>query len=516
MSGKVTAVLCTVFIAFTFCQKKEREEVSEGPSSPNIVIFYADDLGYGDLSCYGATAVRTPAIDRLAENGVRFTDAHSSAATCTPSRYSLLTGSFAFRNNARVLPGDAPLLIDTARFTLPKMLKKAGYATGVVGKWHLGLGNGNLDWNEPINLGPDDVGFDYSFLLPATNDRVPTVFVENGTVAGLKGPNALRVSYHEPFAGEPTARKNREVLRYQGDDQHSDAIVNGVGRIGFLTGGDSALWVDEEFPDIFTEKALSFIDKNKAEPFFLFYSFSAIHAPRLPNSRFKGKTGMGVRGDAILQMDWCVEKIMDHLKKNGLEENTLVIFTSDNGPVLNDGYEDKSVELLGDHTPWGPFSGGKYSALEAGTRVPTIVNWPARIDTPSVSDALLTQTDLLASLARLVDVKLPEGEAPDSFSQLEAWLGQDTTGRKEILEESSFTLSLRRGDWKYIFPAKKEPFFISRVKNIRPGFSTTDQLYDLSNDVKEENNLATENPEVTHSMKERILEIRQGKSTRPQ
>ena len=174
---------------------------------PNIVIIYADDVGWGDLSCYGATRVKTPNLDRLASDGIRFTDAHSSAATCTPSRFSLLTGIYSFRNErARVLPGDAPLLIQPGSMTLPAILQKQGYKTGAVGKWHLGLGEGEVDWNTDIKPGPREVGFDYSFLLPATGDRVPTVFVENQRVVGLDPKDPIRVNYDKPVGSEPARR----------------------------------------------------------------------------------------------------------------------------------------------------------------------------------------------------------------------------------------------------------------------------------------------------------------------
>lgn len=483
------------------------------PSHPNIVIIYVDDLGYADVGCYGAEGVETPSIDRLAEMGLRFTDAHCSAATCTPSRFSLLTGSYAFRNQAAILPGDAPLLIRPGTATLASMLKKAGYRTGVVGKWHLGLGDGYVDWNEEIEPGPLEIGFDYSFLLPATGDRVPCVYVENHHVVGLDPDDPINISYSEMVGEEPTGLTHPGMLKVKADTQHSQTIINGVSRIGYMTGGARARWVDEEFPDVFTGKAVDFIKDNKDQPFFLYFSFHDIHVPRIPNPRFAGKSSMGSRGDAIVQMDWCTGEIIRTLEEHGLAENTLVIFTSDNGPVLDDGYADKAVELIGNHNPSGPFRGGKYSVFEAGTRVPTIVYWPSVVK-PGVSDALTTQVDLFATLAGMVGVDLEKDDAPDSYDMLPAWLGESEDGREIMLEEA-FTFALRQGDWKYIQPlpdGKQVPGWF-RNKDIESGLSSEAQLYDLSNDLGELDNIAGSNPVKVEELNDLLEEImKAGKS----
>lgn len=424
---------------------------SEYPEGkPNILIIYGDDLGYGDVGINGAKGVNTPYIDQLAKNGINFTDAHCSSATSTPSRYSLLTGSYAFRNNAAILPGDAPLLIDPGKGTLPSMLQKAGYKTAVIGKWHLGLGRGEVNWNEEIKPGPREVGFDYSFLIPATGDRVPCVYIENQHVVGSEANDPITVSYVQEFDDYPTGTEHPELLRMKSDSQHSNTIINGIGRIGYMKGGEKTLWVDEEFPILLTNKAKTFMEENQSSPFFLYFSFHDIHVPRVPNPMFIGKSTMGPRGDAIAQMDWCVGQLIKKIEELDLSRNTLIILTSDNGPVLDDGYEDRAVELLGDHKPTGPFSGGKYSAFEAGTRVPTIVSWPGVV-TPGISDALLSQVDLYASLAQLTGQELVLNDAPDSQGLLNTWLGKSRKGRKLMLEES-FTLAIRDGKWKYINP----------------------------------------------------------------
>ncbi|MDT0677901.1 sulfatase-like hydrolase/transferase [Autumnicola musiva] len=487
-------------------ENSDKQDSLQKPNKPNIVLLYVDDLGYADLSSYGAKGVETPHTDSLARNGVMFTDAHSSAATCTPSRYSLLTGNYAFRNNAAILPGDAPLLIDTSMVTLPKMLQNAGYTTGVVGKWHLGLGYGKVNWNEPVTPGPAEVGFDYSFLLPATGDRVPTVFLEDDKVLNLSKDDPIKVSYEEKVGDRPLGTEKPELLKMKADLQHSQTIVNGISRIGYMSGGESAEWIDEEFPFIFTEKASNFITRNKANPFFLYFSFHDIHVPRAPNERFQGKSDMGRRGDAIVQMDYVVGEIKKILEKEGLAENTMIIFTSDNGPVLDDGYDDKAVELVGEHDPAGPFRGGKYSIYEGGTRVPMIVYWPGTVE-PRKSAAMMNQLDFYASLAELVGQDMG-GQIIDSENHLDALLGRTEKGREVMLEEA-FTLALRDGDWKYIQPFTDGsiPDWMAN-KDIEAGLKSAPQLYDLSRDKAEQHNLAHENPEMVKKYEQMIKDIK--------
>ena len=480
---------------------------------PNIVLIYADDVGYGDLSCYGATRVRTPNLDRLAGAGVRFTNAHASSATCTPSRYSLLTGQYAWRQRGTgVLPGDASLIITPGRPTLPAMLQQAGYRTGAVGKWHLGLGSGNLDWNGEIRPGPLDVGFDESFIIPATGDRVPCVFVENRRVFGLDPKDPIRVSYEQPIGNEPTGRGNPEMLRVQPSHGHDQAIVNGVSRIGYMTGGRSALWVDEDIADVITARATRFIDRNKAHPFFLYFATHDIHVPRLPNKRFTGKTGMGPRGDAIAELDWSVGQVLGALDRNGLARNTLVIFSSDNGPVVDDGYRDQAIEKLGDHKPAGPLRGGKYSVFDGGTRVPMMVRWPGHVKPDSMSAALIGQVDLYASFAALTGQSLAADSAPDSFDMLPALLGERKDGRSWLIEHAG-TLALIEGDWKFIQPGSGSK--VNRNTGTELGNDPQPQLYDLSKDPGETNNLAAQEPERLKAMLASLERIRAQPRSRP-
>jgi arylsulfatase A len=469
---------------------------------PNILIIYADDVGYGDLGCYGATAVQTPTLDRLAAQGIRFTSAYATASTCTPSRYSLLTGEYAFRNTgAVILPGNAPLIIDPAKTTLASLLKEKGYATALVGKWHLGLGLADqpLDWNGEIKPGPRELGFDYSFHMAATGDRVPTVFIENGRIVNLDPDDPVKVSYTEPVGHEPTGLSHPELLKVEADEQHAKTITDGTSRIGYMSGGKSALWTDETMPGTFLQKAVEFIETPRAEPFFLYYATHENHVPRLPHPRFRGSSGLGVRGDAIVEMDWGVGVLIESLARRHQLTNTLIIFTSDNGPVLFDGYYDGALEKNGDHHPAGPWRGGKYSAWEGGTRMPFIVSWPGRIQ-PGISSAMISQVDLLASFAALTGAEVPAGQARDSRNLLDALLGQSLTGRDQLVEQGVNLQALRCGDWKYLPPGKvsnrNRIGVVSRDSIAEPG-----ALYYLPEDPSEQNNLAAQYPAKVREMR---------------
>lgn len=480
----------------------------QSPSRPNILLIYADDVGYGDLSCYGATLVKTPNLDRIASQGVRFTDAHSSAATCTPSRYSLLTGEYSFRMpNAQVLPGDAPALIRPGRATLPSTLRQAGYRTSIVGKWHLGLGDGNVDWNGEIRPGPLDIGFDESFIIPATGDRVPTVYVEGRRVHNLDPADPITVNYKDKIGNEPTGRENPDLLRVRPSHGHDMTIVNGVSRIGWMTGGKRARWVDEDMADVITSRAVSFIERNRRNPFFLYFSTHDIHVPRMPHQRFSNATPMGRRGNVIAELDWCAGELLKALDRHGLTRNTIVLFTSDNGPVVDDGYHDEAVTRLGAHRPAGPFRGGKYSNFEAGTRVPFMLSWPGRVKAGKVSDALVSQVDLLRSFAELTGQITPTGQAADSQNLLPALLGESGNGRSELVQQAS-VLSLRQGPWKYIPPSKGER--VNRNVNIETGNDPEPQLYNLADDPGETRNLAANQPDRIAAMKTRLERIRAG------
>ncbi len=441
-----------------------------------------------------------------------FTNAHCTSATSTPSRYSLLTGEYAWRRKGTgVATGDAQAIIKPGRTTIATIMQNAGYKTGVVGKWHLGLGNdGGADWNGDIQAGPMDIGFDYNFIIPATGDRVPCVFIENRRVVGLDPNDPIKVSFSDPILVEPTGKDHPELLKLLPSHGHDQTIVNGISRIGYMSGGKSALWIDEDIADTITTKAVKFIEENKDKPFFLYFSTHDIHVPRVPNPRFTGKSGMGPRGDAILEFDWSVGQILNCLDFLELSENTLVILTSDNGPVVDDGYQDQAVELLNGHRPAGPLRGGKYSLFDGGTRVVFVTRWKGKI-APGISHALFSQVDLMASLASLTEQKLSSEAGPDSFDHLNVLLGKSDKGRDWLVEHAR-KLTIIKGDWKYIEPAYGEK--ILKNTNTETGNDTLPQLYNLRTDLGEKNNVASENSVIVKELKDLLDKIKNDERTR--
>lgn len=478
---------------------------------PNVIIVIADDLGYGDISAYGSQ-LKTPNIDRIAQGGLRFTRGYAASATSTPSRYGLLTGRYPWRGNVDILPGDSPLIIPTDRPTIATMFRERGYKTCAIGKWHLGLGKGNSDWNKPVAPGPREIGFDDSFIMAATNDRVPCVYFSNGSVVGLDPADPISVSYRKNFPGEPTGRDNPEMLTMHPSPNHGHAgtIVNGVSRIGFMKGGKAARWNDREMANTLSREALDFIRRNKDAPFFMYYALHQPHVPRIPNPKFVGKSGLGARGDVILEADAQVGELLDFLKAENLDKNTLIVFTSDNGPVLDDGYADEAVALAKakNYSPTGKLRGGKYSLYEGGTRVPFIVNWRGKIRA-GVSDVPVSQLDLFASLAALVGGNVPAGT--DSQNHLGVFLGKEKIGRKNFVVEAMGSLAFREGDFVYI-PAHPKKSPIAWATGNETGNAKVDALYKISagNEAQREN-LAEKLPEKARAMREAMLSATGGR-----
>jgi arylsulfatase A-like enzyme len=485
---------------------------------PNVVILYADDLGYGDTGCYGATAVHTPNIDRLAKEGLRFTDGHAAAATCTPSRYALMTGEYPWRKpGTGVLPGDAALIIAPGRTTLPSIFKSAGYATAAIGKWHLGLGEkGKLDWNGEIQPGPREIGFDYSFIIPATGDRVPCVYVENGRIANLDPKDPIEVNYQHKIGNEPTGKENPDLLKVHPSHGHDMTIVNGISRIGWMTGGKAAIWNDEEMSDTLARKAVAFIEQHHDQPFFVYFATHDIHVPRVPHRRFAGKTPLGPRGDVIDEVDDSFGQILAALDRLHLTDNTIVIVSSDNGPVLDDGYKDQAVEKVDGHKPAGPLRGSKYSAFEGGTREPFIVRWPGHVK-PGVSDALVCQVDFLASFAALTGQTLDAEAGPDSFNVLPALLGQANQGRDTLIELGG-PIAVRAGSWKLVVAQKAPPRKVVLEDHDAPPRDTGAggglQLFNLADDLAETKNLAEQLPDKARELQDILAKARSDGRTR--
>lgn len=475
---------------------------------PNIIVIMADDLGYGDLGCYGATAVKTPHIDQLAAEGVRFTSGYCSASTCTPTRFSFLTGTFAFRQKGTgIAPPSAPAIITPGTATVASLLKQKGYKTAVIGKWHLGLGDPEPDWNGELKPGPLEIGFDHCLLLPTTNDRVPQVYVQDHRVLNLDPKDPLWVGTKMPSPDHPTGISHRDTLKMDWSHGHNQTIHNGISRIGFYTGGQSARFRDEDLADRWVKESNAWIEQNQATPFFLFFASHDIHVPRIPHERFQGNTSLGLRGDSIVQLDWCVGELMKTLDRLNLSEKTLIVFCSDNGPVLDDGYKDGAVEKIGTHQAAGPFSGGKYSVLEGGTRTPFITRWKGRIQ-PGVSDAMVCTVDLAASFAALNGVTLPEAACLDSQNVLPALLGESgAKGRADLLQQDNGTsgnFGLRMGDWKLVRLKKPGKTQAKVTLRTRPEKEPVHSLYYLPDDPAEMKDVSAARPEQMQHMIQRM------------
>lgn len=491
---------------------------SVSAARPNIIVIMADDLGYGDVSCYGATSLETPNIDQLSAEGLRFTSGYCSASTCTPTRYSLLTGTYAFRGERTgIAPPNAPAIIKPGTETMASILQRAGYATGVIGKWHLGLGGPDgPDWNGDLKPGPLEIGFDTCFLLPTTNDRVPQVYVHDHRVPNLDPADPLWVGTKKPSPDHPTGLTHRDTLKMDWSHGHNSTIHNGISRIGFYTGGHAARFRDEDLADKWVEKSVEFMEQHRDEPFFLFFSSHDIHVPRIPHERFQGTTTLGFRGDAIIELDWCVGELMKTLDRLQLAENTLVVFCSDNGPVLDDGYKDGAIEKIGQHRAAGPFSGGKYSVYEGGTRTPFITRWKNRI-APGLSEEMVCTIDLAASLAALVNQPVPDNACLDSFNVLSALLGEaHAAGRDHLVQQdngSSGTFALRAGNWKLHRYQKKSARNVVVEAELANTKTPQFQLFNLAEDPAEKKNVIDRYPDVAERLQQQLSElIEQGRS----
>ncbi|MEM7599917.1 MAG: arylsulfatase [Verrucomicrobiota bacterium] len=489
----LTTLLLGLSLSFTFA--------AEHP--PNIVVIFADDLGYGDLSCYGATKVQTPNIDQLATEGRRFTDAHSASAVCTPSRYALLTGEYPHRRNlSRPVFLKTGLVVDTKKQTVASVLKDAGYATACIGKWHLGFGEGAPDWNGELKPGPLELGFDYYYGVPVVNSHPPFVYVENYHVVGLV-PD-------DPFVFGKKA-KTQEIFEKMGTSQ--------------IGGADAAhaLYDDYAVGTQLTEKSVEWIKQRGKDPFFLYLSTTNIHHPFTPAPQFQGTSQCGPYGDYIHELDWIVGEIMKALDEQGVADNTLVLFTSDNGGMFNVGGQDA---WDAGHRLNGELLGFKFGAWEGGHRVPFIARWPGQIKAGSESDHLVSNIDMIATFAALTGETLDEGQGQDSVNILPALTGDPAEPLRDhiVLSPSKPThLSIRKGKWMYIgaqgsggFTAAKRgahafggPAAISYAgyenSDIDNGKIKEDappaQLYDLENDLQQTRNLYREHPEVANELK---------------
>lgn len=487
---------------------------------PNIILINADDLGYGDLSSYGATMIKTPNIDQLAKEGRRFTDAHSTAAVCSPSRYGLLTGEYPFRVNFwGPLPIRTGLTINTEKLTIASMLKQANYETACIGKWHLGFGEKEPDWNGELKPGPLELGFDKYFGIPSVNSGPPFVYVEDHHVIA-KDPS-------DPFQYkvESTTKKMPEKSGYR--------VIGGAKKA-------HELYVDDLLGITLKDRAVKWLkNRSKEKPFFLYFATTNIHHPFTPAKQFVGTSQCGAYGDFVHELDWMVGEIVKTVEEIGATENTLIIFTSDNGGMLNNTAQKA---WKAGHRINGDLLGLKFGAWEGGHRVPLIIKWPGKIPANSKSDQLISQIDFLATFASIIDYKLKETEARDSINQLETITAEPESAAREtliIVPNSPKHLSIRHGDWVYIpqqgsggFQGKKigdhllagaAAFKLTEQKNsdIHNGKYLKDapaeQLYNLKLDPRQSKNLIKDYPEVLKEMKQILAEyqklIPEGKRT---
>lgn len=462
----------------------------ESARLPNIVVIMGDDLGYSDLSCYGSRMTSTPNCDRLAREGRRFTDAHTPSAVCSPTRYGLLTGRYCWRTRLQqwVCTPDDPLLIDTRRMTVASLLKKHGYATGCVGKWHLGFGTQEpADWNRSLRPGPLDVGFDYYFGVPTSNNWPPFVYVENDRIVGRKPDERIVIDLS---------------LRYNFKE------ISGIANKR----------KDEEIGQTLAEKAVQFIERNKEKPFFLYLPTCAVHLPITPGSQVQGTSRAGKYGDFVHEFDWTVGRALDTLDRHKLTDNTLVIVTSDNGAL-----ESPSQET--GHSPNGPLRGQKAEIYEGGHRVPFIARWPAKIPAGTTCEEVVCLTDLLATFAELLGEPLPHNAGEDSYSILPALCGEKLGQpiREATVHHSvDGTFAIRQGPWKLILGpgSGRSPDVVVNRFNERipkppgPG-EPRGQLYNLAKDPAEQDNVYNEHPQIVDALSALLERYRQQGYSRP-
>ncbi len=503
------------FAATVRAATRPRDAARNGKPSgmPNVVVILADDMGYGDVGCYNAESkIPTPNMDRLATQGMRFTDAHSPSSVCTPTRYGVLTGRYCWRTRLKrsVLFNYEPPLIEPKRMTVASLLRERGYVTGMVGKWHLGLGftakkgrkidfNKPLPWHPgpepdrtigesidfaaPVQGGPSDLGFDYAFYTAGcSTDHEPFCFIENRRFLGME-----KARYRHPA---------------------------GSWRSGMTAEG----WVNETVDVTFTEKAVGFIrdarKRSPDKPFFLYLPLSAPHSPHLVPDVAKGKSKAGARGDLVWLVDWSVGKIMAALDEMGVTDNTLLIVTSDNGPLVGSlapAAPERTATMSGGHRAAGDLRGFKGRLHEGGHRVPFIARWPGKISRGSTSDELICLTDLLATCAAVAESELPKNAGEDSVDILPALLSRkrrDPVRDSVVHHSSAGAFALRKGKWKILFGED--------IKGrIRPTDASTGVLYNLRDNPRETTNVWRKHPEVVRELTALLKTIRTSGRSRP-
>lgn len=519
---KKISIICVMLAVLLFSQpcilQGYSQHTTTSNSYPNVILINADDLGYGDVGCYGATRVHTPNIDQLAKEGRRFTDFHSASAVCTPSRYALLTGRYPDRANLwHPTFLKTPLLINPAQTTIADVMKDAGYATAIIGKWHLGFGTESpIDWNKELSPGPLELGFDYYFGVPVLNSHPPFVYVENHRVFGYTPDDPMEYGKHAETRWFP--------------EKMDMNAIGGARKAHFL-------YDDRMVGTTLKDKAVGWIKDHKEKPFFLYFATTNIHHPFTPAPQFINSSKAGRYGDFIHELDWIVGEIMTTLEKEGLAGNTLLIFTSDNGGMLNQGGQDA---YKAGHHQNGNLFGFKFDAWEGGHRVPFIVRWPGKIKAGTESEELLSNVDILATLAALVNRPLNGDEGADSYNALPAITGTVNKPIRDFLvisPNNKANLSIRKGEWMYIsgqggggftgvntgdhtlggaaatlFTGQKNSDIVNG--KIKPGAPPA-QLYNLKDDPGQKENVYDRYPKVVKELKELLHQaVEVKKSTR--
>ncbi len=452
---------------------------------PNIIYIMADDLGYGDLSCYGASKIQTPNIDLLAEQGIRLTDAHSPSAVCTPTRYGVLTGRYCWRSRLKkevFWCGYNYSLIEPGRKTIGNMMQKRGYKTAQIGKWHLGWEDkAPVDYSKGyLGRGPKDLGFNYSFVTAAAQNMFPLIFVENHKIMSKLKPIDFNVY-------DPTVREFPERYR-KWHDSHAKgpAVV-------------AEDWDSYRVDEIYTEKAINFIKKhintNPDTPFYLHFTPEAPHRPNIMPEFMRGTSQAGWRGDHVQLVDWMVGQITGLLKKLKIEENTLIIVTSDNGPKAAgiDTPKTGKNKYFG-HKSAGDLRGYKTSLWEGGHRVPFVARWPGKIKPGTENDVLVCLTDMMATFAAIVEYELDKNMGEDSFNALSVLLGEKREIRNSIVHHDyGGRFSIRKGSWKLV----------------------GNNLFNIEEDVQEKNNVAKKHPEIVEELKKLLQKQKDNGATSP-
>lgn len=462
---------------------------------PNIIIILADDYGWGSAGSYGASGVATPNLDRLAREGRRFTQAYAPGSVCSPTRYGMLTGRYFWRTSVKdgiVLRPNAPLHVEAHRTTLASLCKSQGYRTAVFGKWHLGLGSEKkrTDWATALAPGPRAIGFDYFYGLAANPSNGPHSFIENEHVLGKK-------------AGEAVA-----VIRE---------------RAGARTTGIAKPFEFEHIMEALTEKVTWWIEQNRREPFFVYFAPNAVHEPIAPNPKFTGSP-YGRYGDFIHELDWSVGQVLATLDELELADRTLVIFTSDNGGEVSPNNATTARAMEAGLKINGDLRGGKGSEWEGGFRVPFIVRWSGQVPANSVSEQVISLTDLLATLARVLDVPLPKDNAEDSLDVLGAFTGREQGAPvrdRVVLQAADATYAIRMGDWKLVErvdPPKFEyrnKMRADQAKKRMIGAPKHDELFNLAADPSETKDVSAAHPDLVNRLREVLAKDRTALQTRP-